>query len=96
MNPNSVYQKTVNLFKKIGILLKSKWDSMENYSENSFVRIVLSSIFIIFIYFQVWSQIFIFFGVNQTVTDMYMIWLLLFMLFVSILPYKRSVFKIDL
>ena len=89
----SAYQKTGTLFKSIGDLLKSKWNSMENYSENNFVRIVLSSIFIIFIYFQVWSQIFIFFGVNQTVTDMYMIWLLLFMLFVSILPYKRSVFN---
>ena len=65
------------------------------FKGNSSVRIVLSIIFIIVIYSQVIRGIFKFFGVSQSVTEMYSAWLGIFMLFISILPYERSIFKID-
>ena len=77
-------------------LLKTFFKKILNSDENTSIRIVLSAIFILFIYFQVLGQVFIFFGVSQTITNMYLVWLGIFMLFVSILPYERSVFKIDL
>ncbi len=56
---------------------------------NKFIKIVLALLFFVFI-INILYQIGIFLGVNKNILDMYFIWLGMIVLFITILPTKRS------
>jgi len=55
---------------------------------NKLIRIVLAALFFLFIY-KIIYNILIFFSIDENVVQMYMAWVAIFILLVSILPYKR-------
>ena len=55
---------------------------------NKLIRIVLAALFFLFIYKIVYN-ILIFFSIDENVVQMYMAWVAVFILLISILPYKR-------
>ncbi len=56
---------------------------------NKFIRIILALLFFVFI-INILYQIGIFLGVNKNVLDMYFIWIGILVIFITILPVKRS------
>lgn len=56
---------------------------------NKFIKIVLALLFFVFI-INILYQIGIFLGVNKNILDMYFIWLGMIVLFITILPTKRT------
>lgn len=62
--------------------------SIKDILNNKLIRIVLAVLFFLFIYKIVYN-ILIFFSIDENVVQMYMAWVAVFILLVSILPYKR-------
>ena len=60
---------------------------------NKLVRIILALLFFLFIYKIVYN-ILIFFSLDENIVKMYMSWIAVFILLISILPYKRYGFTI--
>jgi hypothetical protein len=56
---------------------------------NKFIRIVLAMLFYVFI-LNIVYQIGIFLGINKNILDMYFLWIGIVILFITILPIKRS------
>jgi hypothetical protein len=56
---------------------------------NKFIRIILALLFFVFL-LNIIYQIGIFLGVNKNILDMYFIWVGIVVLFITILPTKRS------
>jgi len=55
---------------------------------NKLVRIILALLFFLFLYKIIYSTL-IFFSVNENIVQMYMSWIAVFILVLSILPTKR-------
>jgi len=55
---------------------------------NKVIRIILALLFFIYIHNIVYS-ILIFFSIDENLVQMYMAWVAVFILLISILPYKR-------
>jgi len=55
---------------------------------NKLIRIVLAALFFLFIY-KIIYNILIFFSIDENVVQMYMAWVAVFILVISILPYNR-------
>ena len=62
--------------------------SIKDILNNKLIRIILAVLFFLFIYKIVYN-ILIFFSIDENVVQMYMAWVAVFILLVSILPYKR-------
>jgi membrane protein YdbS with pleckstrin-like domain len=62
--------------------------SIKDILNNKLVRIILAALFFLFIY-KIIYNILIFFSIDENVVQMYMAWVAVFILVVSILPYKR-------
>jgi hypothetical protein len=60
---------------------------------NKLIRIILASLFFLFIY-KIVYHIFTFFSFDENLIKMYMAWIGLFILLISILPQKRYSFII--
>ena len=60
---------------------------------NKLIRIVLAALFFLFIY-KIVYYILVFFSLDPTIVSMYMAWIAVFILLISILPYKRYEFSI--
>jgi hypothetical protein len=58
---------------------------------NKLVRIILAALFFLFIY-KIVYHILVFFSIDPSLVQMYMAWIGIFILFISILPYKRYAF----
>ena len=62
--------------------------TLKDILNNKLIRIVLAALFFLFIYKIVYN-ILIFFSIDENVVQMYMAWVAVFILVISILPYKR-------
>ena len=60
---------------------------------NKLIRIVLAALFFLFIY-KIVYYILVFFSLDPHIVSMYMAWIAVFILLISILPYKRYAFSI--
>ena len=60
---------------------------------NKLIRILLAALFFLFIY-KIVYYILVFFSLDPTTVSMYMAWIAVFILLISILPYKRYEFSI--
>ena len=58
---------------------------------NKLIRIVLAALFFLFIY-KIVYHILVFFSIDPNLVQMYMSWIAIFILLISILPYKRYEF----
>ena len=58
---------------------------------NKLIRIVLAALFFLFIY-KIVYHILVFFSIDPNLVQMYMSWVAIFILLISILPYKRYEF----
>lgn len=61
---------------------------IQSIFNNKLVRILLAALFFLFIY-KIIYNVLIFFSVNETLVKMYMAWIAVFILLVSILPVNR-------
>ena len=57
---------------------------------NKFIKILFALIFYVFI-LNITYQIGVFLGVNKNIIDMYFVWIGIVILFITILPVKRSI-----
>ena len=64
----------------------------ENLLNNKLIRITRASLFFLFIYNIIYNVL-IFFSFNAQIVQMYMAWIAVFILFISILPQKRYEFS---
>ena len=64
---------------------------IQNLLNNKLVRIILAILFFLFIYKIVYAVL-IFFSLNEHTVQMYMAWIGVFILLISILPTKRYEF----
>ena len=64
----------------------------ENLLNNKLIRITIASLFFLFIYNIIYNVL-IFFSFNAQIVQMYMAWIAVFILFISILPQKRYEFS---
>ena len=64
---------------------------IQNLLNNKLVRIILALLFFLFIYKIVYA-ILVFFDFNENIVQMYMAWIAVFILLISILPTKRYEF----
>jgi hypothetical protein len=62
--------------------------SIKDILNNKLIRIILAALFFLFIY-KIIYNILIFFSIDENVVQMYMAWVAIFILLISILPYKR-------
>jgi len=62
--------------------------TIKDILNNKLIRIVLAALFFLFIYKIVYN-ILIFFSIDENVVQMYMAWVAVFILVISILPYNR-------
>lgn len=62
--------------------------TIKDILNNKLIRIVLALLFFLFIYKIVYN-ILIFFSIDENLLQMYMAWVAVFILLISILPYKR-------
>ena len=60
---------------------------------NKFIRIIIAALFFLFIY-KIIYHVFVFFSFDENLIKMYMGWLGVFILLISILPQKRYSFVI--
>lgn len=58
---------------------------------NKFIRILLAALFFLFIH-KIIYNILVFFSIDENFVRMYMAWIAVFILLISILPYKRYAF----
>ena len=65
--------------------------TIEKLLNNKFFRIIIALLFFLFIYKIVYA-ILVFFDFNENIVQMYMAWIAVFILLVSILPTKRYEF----
>jgi len=64
---------------------------IQNLLNNKLVRIVLALLFFLFIY-NIAYAVLVFFNFNENFVQMYMAWIAVFILLISILPMKRYEF----
>jgi ABC-type bacteriocin/lantibiotic exporter with double-glycine peptidase domain len=62
--------------------------TIKDILNNKLIRIVLAALFFLFIYKIVYN-ILIFFSIDENLVQMYMAWVAVFILLISILPYNR-------
>lgn len=62
--------------------------ALEDIMENKLTKIILALLFFLFIY-KIIYNILIFFSVNKSILQMYMAWIAVFILLITILPQKR-------
>ena len=67
---------------------KNKSITIKDILNNKLIRIILALLFFIFIY-KIIYNILIFFSIDENLLQMYMAWVGVFILLISILPYKR-------
>lgn len=60
---------------------------------NKFVRITLLIFFFLFVY-KILFAIGVFFGIDRNIVSMYLCWISMLLLFGSLLPVRKSMFKI--
>jgi hypothetical protein len=78
---------------QIQIQIPGQTSIIKDILNNKLIRIVLAALFFLFIYKIVYN-IFIFFSFDESLIKMYMGWLGVFILLISILPQKRYSFTI--
>ena len=66
---------------------------IKNVLNNKFIRLILALLFFLFVY-KIVYHIFIFFAFDDNLIKMYMGWIGVFILLISILPQKRYSFVI--
>jgi len=66
---------------------------IKDIMNNKFIRILLAALFFLFIHKIVYN-ILVFFSIDENFVRMYMAWIAVFILLISILPYKRYEFTI--
>lgn len=71
---------------------KSNQNTIEKLLNNKLVRIIIALLFFLFIY-KIIYNVLIFFSFNPEIVQMYMAWIAVFILFLSILPQKRYEFS---
>lgn len=67
-------------------------NTIENLLSNKLIRIIIASLFFVFVY-QIIYNVLIFFSFNPEIVQMYMAWIAVFILIISILPHKRYEFS---
>ena len=67
---------------------ENKSINIKDILNNKLIRIILALLFFLFIYKIVYN-ILIFFSIDENLLQMYMAWVAVFILLISILPYKR-------
>jgi len=78
---------------QIQIELPDQSNIVKNVLNNKLIRIILAALFFLFIY-KIVYHIFIFFSFDDNLIKMYMGWIGVFILLISILPQKRYSFVI--
>jgi hypothetical protein len=66
---------------------------IKNILSNKVVRIILALLFFLFIY-KIIYNILVFFSIDENFVKMYMAWIGVFILLITILPYERYAFTI--
>jgi len=67
---------------------------LEEILSNKFIRITLMIFFLLFIY-KILFAIGIFFAIDSTILSMYLTWITMLVIFASILPFQKSLFKVS-
>ena len=73
--------------------LPGRSNIIKDILNNKLIRIVLAALFFLFIY-KIVYHIFTFFSFDENLIKMYMAWIAVFILLISILPQKRYSFVI--
>jgi len=76
------------LFTQISSQVKSKVKSIYDYRNHKLSKIILAVLFFLFIY-KIIYNVLIFFSIDENLVQMYMAWVGIFILLITILPYKR-------
>ena len=63
--------------------------NVSDIMSNRFIKLVIAVFFFIFVY-KILYNVGIFFGWNENILDMYMVWLGVFVVFIVILPIHKS------
>ncbi len=63
--------------------------NIEEIISNKFIKLVIAAFFFLFVYNIIYA-IGIFFGWNENILDIYMMWFAILIIFIVILPIKRS------
>jgi hypothetical protein len=66
---------------------------LEEILSNKFIRITLMVFFLLFVY-KILYAIGIFFAIDKTILSMYLCWITMIVVFASILPFRRYLFKV--
>jgi len=69
--------------------------ALKDIMENKLTKIILALLFFLFIY-KIIYNILIFFSFDKSIVQMYMAWIAVFILLVSILPQKRYNIKYNI
>ena len=72
-------------------ILNENQGMMKKILNNKLVRIVIALLFFLFIY-KIIYNVLIFFALNENLVQMYMAWIAIFILLLSILPQNRYYF----
>lgn len=67
---------------------------LEELLTNKFVRITLMIFFLLFIY-KILFSIGVFFAIEKHILAMYLCWITMLVVFASILPFQKSLFKVS-
>lgn len=70
---------------------KQNKNIIQQLLNNKLVRIILAVLFFLFIY-KIIYNVLVFFSLNENIVQMYMAWIAIFILLISILPTKRYKF----
>ena len=63
--------------------------NLEEILSNKLIKIVIAIFFFVFIY-KILYAVGIFFGWNENILDIYMLWFAILVVFITILPIRRS------
>ena len=66
---------------------------LEDVLSNKFIRITLMVFFLLFIY-KILFAIGVFFAIEKTILSMYLCWITMIVVFVSILPFQKYMFTL--
>lgn len=66
---------------------------LEDVLSNKFIRITLMVFFLLFIY-KILFAIGVFFAIEKTILSMYLCWITMIVIFVSILPFQKYMFTL--
>lgn len=67
---------------------------LEELLSNKFIRITLMVFFLLFVY-KILFSIGVFFAIDKTILSMYLCWITMIVVFASILPFQKYLFKVS-